>query len=103
MITNLRLDLTDRQRNDLACMLAGKKVARLATRAEITDYVTGLLERSLCESTAVRATPESPVRQQLAGALSFDEQQLVEQLRAAGKNDSYIRGYIKAGRPGARA
>lgn len=102
MKTNISLNLSDQQRNDLACLLAGKKVKRLATRKEIVEFTTGLIERNLINAIGVKAIPESPARQALAGALSADEQGLVEHLRAQGKSDSYIRGYIKGGRPGGR-
>lgn len=35
MNVNVKLSLTDEQRNAIACAMAGKKVARLATRADI--------------------------------------------------------------------
>jgi len=53
MKTNIGIDLTDDQRNSLACLLAGKSTKALVTRAQVTDLVRGFIEGCL-------EAPESP-------------------------------------------
>lgn len=43
MKTNIGIELTDEQRNRLACLLAGKETKALATRAQVTELVEGFV------------------------------------------------------------
>lgn len=45
MIVNIRLEVTDEQRVNLASLLAGKLVKRLATRAEFNEFVAAHVAR----------------------------------------------------------
>lgn len=47
MITNIRLDLDDDQRRQVASLLTGKPVRRLATRQEIVRFVEEAFEMEL--------------------------------------------------------
>ena len=99
MKTVIRLDVTDEQRRSLACLLAGKEVKRLATRDEVASYVLGMMG-GLHRATPLEApTPEAAevVRAQRS-AMAPGEEREAERLRAEGKCDSYIRGWIAAGR-----
>lgn len=92
MITNIRLDLDNHERDLLANLIDGKVSARLATRKDVTAFVEG------CVNRAVQAAMggETPVQQ--ATTLSDSESAEVERLRSLGHDDSYIRGWISVGR-----
>jgi len=105
----VRFDVTDEQRNALACLLAGKKVARKATREDFTAFVMGAvesIEAAIVEATgsppggARPATPTdiaTPAPSALRG-LTEAEERLAERLRSEGKPEGYIRGWISASR-----
>jgi hypothetical protein len=95
----LSLDVTDKQRRALAQLVAGKPIKRLAGRDEFRDFITGFLDE-LAHVDAVE--PEVSVVR-AAGPISARtftdaEDRLAAELRGAGKCESYIRGYILAGR-----
>jgi len=103
MKTVIALDISDEQRNNLACLLSGKLVKRLATREEVRDYVNGAIER-LSEAKADLAcglTPhsssEATVHQGVI-ARTAQEAEHIAKLRAQGRSDSYIIGWLKPGR-----
>ena len=96
MNVNAQFSLNDDQRRALASAIAGKPVKRLATRAEVRDFVTGALAAATTtidvdgEITTPSGGPQF--------GLSPREEREVERLRKAGKNDSYIRGWLQVGR-----
>ena len=92
MITNIRIDLDDHQRDLLANLIDGKVKSRLATRADVKAFVEGCVER------AVQAAMGGEPQVTQATTLSPGEQAEVERLRKLGHNDSYIRGWIQVGR-----
>jgi hypothetical protein len=47
MIVNVRMELNDAERSQLACMIAGKAVKRLATRKEVSEFCHGALAAAL--------------------------------------------------------
>lgn len=88
----LSLEISDEQRNALAQEIAGKKVQRLATREEVRAYVEGAIGAL---STRVESAGPS-------SGLSSSEAEVVAKLREQGKSESYIRGWVQAGRKNAR-
>ena len=54
MMTNIKIDLTDDQRRTLQQQLTGK--VRLITRAELSDFVSGIIEGA-CTIEEVVADP----------------------------------------------
>lgn len=105
MRTVVTLDITDEQRSQLACLLAGKAVKRLATREEIRDYVLGSIARlsevkSELEQGAVLVQPARAPASASNHLTAFNpkEAEQIVALRAAGKSDSYIAGWLKPGR-----
>ena len=83
MIVNIRIEISDEQRNTLACAIAGKAVKRLATREDVTAYVEGAIAR-------IEVKAEDSVDSQLARPLP-----IVERLRAEGRSDDYITSYLR--------
>lgn len=55
MVTNIRLDLDDAERERIALVVSGKK--GLATRAQITKYVEGLLKEARKPATSTKIVP----------------------------------------------
>jgi hypothetical protein len=97
MITNIRLELDDDARRALASLIAGKPVKRLATRAEVCDFVRGsvdaLVDGMANDLNLAGAQPKAEVS--TASRLSPQEVAGVERLRKQGHNDSYIRGQLQ--------
>lgn len=103
MKTLVTLDISDEQRNNLACLLAGKHVKRMATREEIRDFVNGAIARlnevkaDLERGVTPLPSPTVSVHHGVE-ARSAKEAEQVEKLRAEGRSDGYIIGWLKVGR-----
>lgn len=89
----LSIEITDEQRNALAIALAGKETKRLVTRDEVREFLEGAIA-----SLGAPAVVGDAVGFARTTVLSPAEEELVEKLRAEGRSDGYIVGYIKAGR-----
>jgi len=72
MNVNVKVRITDAERNTLAGYLDGNSSKRLATRKDVNDFLRG------CIDHAITNMPTT-----------------VEQLRGRGCNDSYIRGWLQ--------
>lgn len=101
MKTNVKLDVSDEIRNALAILIAGKQVKRLASREDVTAFVTGALEGLL--QTAQPIDEDEPVRRSRSAeprsqSLTADEERTIARLQKEGRDEGYIRGWIYAGR-----
>ena len=72
--------------------ITGGNGKQRATREMIREFVHG------CVESLVNVDSPTPVFQQSRHQLSMEEIKEVERLRALGKDDSYIRGWIRVGR-----
>ena len=102
MKCNIKLDVSDQQRNALACLLAGKAVKRLATREDVLSFVQGAVAGLSQETpTLPLGSPSVPAAAPsgaLRAPLSPAELATVAELTKAGRSPGYIRGWIYAGR-----
>lgn len=102
MRCNVKLDLSDAQRNALAQLLTGKPTKRYATREEVAQYVLGAVEG--ITQPAPEAAPEPAnlaPRAQVEGPknpLTEAERATVQAKLAEGRSIGWIRGWIYAGR-----
>lgn len=55
MKTNVPIELSDEERNQLACILDGKPTKRLVTRAEVVELATRAVEAALVGGPGVAA------------------------------------------------
>lgn len=128
MKVNLSLEVTDEQRNVLACILAGKPLKALAKREDVRDFVEGWI--ATLTPDAIPDAPEKPAKapntaaydigdgrtvvvengpgvgdryaEAFIAALTPDERKIYDQLKEDGKPDGYIRGYFYIERKRAR-
>lgn len=89
MKTNVGIELDDACRDLLANYFDGRVSKRLATRRDITEFVTA------CVDMAVQSAMGGAPQVAAAAGLSPAEAAEVERLRTLGKCDSYIRGWIQ--------
>ena len=94
MKVNVKLSLSDEERNIMAVNISGKDSKRMVTRAEVNEFVQGCMD---CITDAIIGQPVTEMKP-AKNPLSSDEQAEVERLRAMGKSDSYIRGWLQVGR-----
>jgi hypothetical protein len=83
----LSIEVTDEQRKQLSSLIAGKAVVRLATREEVREFVNGAL--ATLSSADVPQSNSSP---------RGGDEEVAAKLRAEGKSESYIRGWLSVGR-----
>lgn len=94
MIVNVRIEISDEQRRLFASRLAGKPVRRLTTRKDVVSFVEGCIAGA-CDAT----TCADDIQTESANSnLTAEERQTVTQLRAEGKDDGYIIGWLIGGR-----
>ena len=62
MKTNVKIDLTDDERNRLAVLFDGKQSKRLATRADIVSFVNACLDAALDADPNRHDRPSSPAQ-----------------------------------------
>jgi hypothetical protein len=107
----LSLEVTDDQRRELARRLAAKSTSRLATRDEVREFVNGAID-TLSDGDATSLDNEVSAasddgkgdvdvdggQARRLGLRDADERELATKLQAEGKSESYIRGYLAAGR-----
>lgn len=102
MIVNTRIELTDEQRRLFASYLAGKGVRRMATRAEVREFIEGSVQAAINDSGVERETIDNipPVRRssRIVSNLTDEERAEVESLRRKGKTDGYIIGWLTVAR-----
>jgi hypothetical protein len=112
MKTNIKIELSDEARRIMASNLKGKLTSKMATRADINEFVRGCIDRisgSVCIGEPTRTDKvTSVIRQRVRYIETQDvtpkswfteeERETVEGLRALGQNDSYIRGWLQVGR-----
>lgn len=110
MKVNLGIELTDEQRNILACVLADRGVKRLASRNDVREFLSGVvcgmrwhpedeaIVTALTGSEDMAAVKGGRVGQGMRVPYSPDELRVAERLKTDGKSPEYIRGWIGAGR-----
>lgn len=98
MIVNIRIELPDTERETMFQNLTGTEYRRKVSRAQVREFVEGCVEAA-SRRVMLSPTPEA-IRAADAPASSFTaaEQSEIERLRADGKSDSYIRGWLQVGR-----
>jgi hypothetical protein len=119
MKVNLSLEVTDEQRNVLACMLAGKPIKGQAKREDVRAFVEGCIggltkkmipapptkapaknlgEYDVGDGRTVTVESGPGVHERYVEAfwalLTDEERAKAEELKAEGKSDGYIRGYF---------
>ena len=101
---NFKYTITDEQRTHMRTALTGKATKRMISRAEIADFLQGCLANMCVDSDALTGETVGDMHVEdtmpkFAGLrLKPDEEQTVESLRAEGKTDSYVRGWLQVGR-----
>ncbi len=100
MITNVRIDLTDEQRNVLSRAINPSAPKRLATRQDVTEYVMGCIEaatapEAISEAPRAVSTPSSVSAPAYTRLQAIMERERLSDKRLAGKSDSYVRGWCK--------
>jgi hypothetical protein len=86
MKVNVKLDISDTERDTLADYIDGNQSKRLATRKDVNSFVQGCLDAALEADSQRHVFPAN------------NEADEIQQLRNAGHNDSYIRGWLQVGR-----
>lgn len=83
MNVNIKLSLTDRERNLLKRKMVGKDVKALATRADVNQMVNGFMQSMLEDVEAERANGVGiPRSMQPSGSIQqFDQSKVPEQYR----------------------
>lgn len=89
MKVNVSLELDDAARDLIANYFDGRVTKRMATRRDIRAFVEG------CVDMAIQNAMGGGLQVHQACALSVKEADEVQRLRALGKDDSYIRGWIQ--------
>lgn len=105
MKVNVNIELSDEDRNIMAMNMTGKISKRMATRAEVNQFVRGCIDR-ITDSITIGKPLETykvgyfdtNIPKPPKSWFSEDERSTVESLRALGKDDSYIRGWLQVGR-----
>ena len=90
MRVNFNFEVTDEQRDIIRTRIEGKVTQQLATREMLCDFLQG------CLDSLAQPEPEKPLVTR--AQLSKHEADQVEKLRAEGKDESYIRGWVQVGR-----
>lgn len=90
MNVNIKVSLTDEQRNNMHRRLTGKQTKGMVSRATVNEFMQGCLDSFLTE--------EAPPKLFGIGSITAQEQMEVDRLRAEGQPDNYIVGWIKGGR-----
>lgn len=104
MNVNIKISMSDEDRNIMAMNLTGRISKRMATRAEINEFVQGCLDRITDSISIGEATNTVKVGYIDTGVpkpkswFTEDERSVVESMRALGREDSYIRGWLQVGR-----
>lgn len=106
MKMNCKLEVSDETRNALAVLLTGKPVKRLATRDEVGEFIRGALDALTASAPAGLGYGPPEGVPEVAGVtaperlstLTVVEQAHADKLTAEGKDASYIRGWLVAGR-----
>jgi hypothetical protein len=105
MNVNIKISMSDEDRNIMAMNLTGKISKRMVTRAEISSFVQGCLD-SITDSINI-GEPLETVKvgyidtnapKPMTDWFTEIERSTVEGLRAMGRDDSYIRGWLQVGR-----
>lgn len=95
MKVNINLEIDDARRNRLAQVLDGKAVKRMATRDEVRDFVNALIE-SLATAQEYPPVPVELVETpSLAAVVPAAASARVAELRAEGKTEDYIKGWLR--------
>lgn len=89
MNVNVKLTITDEERDILADYLDGKASKRLATRKDVNSFVQGCI----AAATDGAATPEAEAA--TASDLPEWAYREADRLAAEGHDPSYIRGWLK--------
>jgi hypothetical protein len=92
MKTNVSIDLTDDQRNRLACLIAGKPVKRLATRKEIANLAVQHLGGLLGATTDPWSTASHEAAAKQASDLYKPDPRDIP-LMARPNDPGYVRGW----------
>lgn len=100
MNVNVKLSLTDEERNTMYRNITGKDVKKMVSRKDVSEFVAGAIASVLVEGDEEQDTCDQTVP--VSQLLTPSEVRIVERLSAEGKSESYIRGFIKGGRPGNR-
>ena len=104
MKTVIKLDVSDDARRALASLIAGKPVARLATRNEVTLYVQGIVSRLDAGPAAVLidqpVAAGEGVQRAVGPAPSMTPWEEAEYARLIklGRSEAYAIGWLRAGR-----
>ena len=91
MNVNVKLSLTDEQRNVMYRNMTGKDVKRMVSRAEVNEFVRGCLA-AVVEDAPVDGEGQ-PIHE--VTQLTASEMREVKRLQEAGHNASYIRGWLQ--------
>lgn len=102
MITNLRIELDDDQRRQLADLLDGKQTKRMASRADVCQVVEGFVGMLtlLASDLDLLGDDEFPepeperAREQVRAA-DPKVQAVVRRLESEGRSPGYIIGWLK--------
>lgn len=86
MKVNVKVSVSDSERDTLANYLDGKESARLATRKDVNNFLYGCLDAALLGQSSVDTYDCQ---------LDYDAE--IERLHKEGFNESYIRGWMKIG------
>ena len=105
MNVNIKISMSDEDRNIMAMNLTGKISKRMVTRAEVNQFVQGCLD-SITDSINIGSPRETVkvgyidtnVPKPAKNWFTEDERSTVESLRAMGRDESYIRGWLQVGR-----
>jgi len=92
MITHIRTELTDAERNRLSLLFYPDKRNRLASRAEVTDYVQGYLAYAV-KASRPPTKENAPTGKTLLLELAVRERETCKAVK--GKSDSFIIGWCK--------
>ena len=96
MIVNVRLDISDEDRQRLASRIAGRPIKGLVKRREVVAFVEGCLAKACADQ---QDGDSGQLESLPSGNLSAAELAAVERLREEGHDDGYITGWLIAGRP----
>jgi hypothetical protein len=80
MKTNISIELTDKQRSQVATVFDGRPTKRMASRAELVEFCQGCVSALLPVATAKAVKVSTQIAPEDSKAL-------------LGKSQSYIRGY----------
>ncbi len=95
MNINIKVSLTDIERNRMYRNITGKCVKKMISRSELNDFVAGCIDAAISE--IARKEHDDPSAPSVPMVDRFTPSELAEvtRLQAAGKSDNYIHGQLQ--------